>query len=420
MASHAFSLGGGTAIGQLALIAASPILTRLFSQEEFGAFGLFSSFLAVAAVVACLRLDMAIVSARTERQAAALLMQCVFLIPVVAMLSGVSIRVMQRNEWLAFETLPALAAPTMVIAVVVTGLFGALRFWNAREMQFRQIGQAVLRQSLGRAGAPMALGLAGAGWDGLVGGEIIGRSLGILHLGRPAVRKCSRLLVRCGGRYHRLVALRNWKFPSILMPSSLLDAVAGSLPLPLIAASFGPAAAGSYALITRLASVPGALIAASLADVFQSHLARDLFTDGNSARRQVIKTARMLLLVALAIFVPAALLGPTLIPLIFGSGWREAGIFLAILAPNLAVALVVSPLSRAIVVANRQELKLIIDCALLLAPILTLYVLRDHGLHYALVAFSIVNVAVYAVYFFLILYAIGHPARILHQGTESD
>lgn len=420
MASHALSLGGGTALGQLALVAASPLLTRLFSPEEFGTFGLFSSFLAVAAVVACLRLDIAIVSARSDRQAASLLLQSVLLLPFLSILSGVAIWLLQRKEWLAFQTLPALATPLMVIAVLVTGLFGALRFWSAREMLFREIGRAVLRQSIGRAGAPVVLGLVGAGWAGLVGGEVLGRCLGILHLGQPAVRRCSRLLAQCNAGYHRLVMRRNWKFPLILMPSSLLDAVAGSLPLPLIAASFGPAAAGSFALITRLASIPGALVAASLADVFQAHLGRELLKDKDAAHRQVIRTARMLLLLALAFFVPAAVLGPILVPFIFGSDWHEAGTFLAILAPSLAVALVVSPLSRAIAVADRQELKLIIDCALLLAPILTLHALRGYGLHSALVAFSIVNVAVYAAYFFLILYAVRNPARNRRAGTRTD
>jgi O-antigen/teichoic acid export membrane protein len=410
LVSHALSLGGGTALGQLVVIAASPVLTRLFSPEEFGVFGLFSSFLAVAAVAACWRLDFAIVSSRTDRQAASLLLQSVTLLFPNALLAGVALWLMQHNGILAYDALSPVACLAMAVAVIVTGMFGALRFWSAREMRFSAIGQAVLRQSLGRAGAPIALGAAGTGWEGLVGGEIIGRSLGIFHLARPAILRCSSLLARCRIGYHLKVLRRNWKFPSILLPSSLLDAIAGALPLPFIAVSFGPAAAGSFALVTRLASVPGALVAASLADVFQSHFGRDLRQNNAAAYGRLMRTAGALLAIGLLVFVPLGLLGPWLVPLVFGSEWREAGLYLQILAPLFLAAFVVSPLSRAIAVANRQELKLIIDVALLLVPIATLYALRSHGWSAALIAFSAANVVVYIAYFALIVHAARHPA----------
>jgi hypothetical protein len=70
-------------------------------------------------------------------------------------------------------------------------------------------------------------------------------------------------------------------------------------------------------------------------------------------------------------------------------------------------------------VANRQELKLIIDVALLLVPIATLYALRSHGWSTALIAFSAANVVVYIAYFALIVHAARHPAWTRRRAARS-
>ena len=53
-------LAGGTALGQLVSIAASPLLTRLYTPESFGILAVYASTLAIMSISASLRYELAI------------------------------------------------------------------------------------------------------------------------------------------------------------------------------------------------------------------------------------------------------------------------------------------------------------------------------------------------------------------------
>jgi O-antigen/teichoic acid export membrane protein len=62
----------GTALGQLLLLAVSPLLTRLFTPAAFGAFGVFLSLAAIMSALSTLRFDQAIMLPKEAEEAAPL------------------------------------------------------------------------------------------------------------------------------------------------------------------------------------------------------------------------------------------------------------------------------------------------------------------------------------------------------------
>src|ERR1700677_2863542 len=56
----------GTTLGQAASVALSPVLTRIYSAEEFGYLSVYTAVLAILGVTAALGLDLAIPLAATE------------------------------------------------------------------------------------------------------------------------------------------------------------------------------------------------------------------------------------------------------------------------------------------------------------------------------------------------------------------
>jgi len=57
---RAARLGSGTVLGQLAIVAAAPILTRAYGPSAFGSFGAMMSVAAIISLVSTLRLELAI------------------------------------------------------------------------------------------------------------------------------------------------------------------------------------------------------------------------------------------------------------------------------------------------------------------------------------------------------------------------
>ena len=388
----------GTAVGQLIVLAVTPLLTRLYSPDDLGVFGLFASFLSVAAVATCLRLEWGVASAPDETEAAGLLALCLIVCPLASLLLAVALAALIRADLMAFGLLPLWTVPLAFVALVATGAFTALRYWHVGRREFRDVSAAAVAQGAGRAGASVAFGLAGAGWPGLLAGDLVGRLLGIGRLWRRARPVLRDQWPSANRDTFRERLRRAWRYPLVVLPSSLLDALAAALPLPVIATLFGTAAAGQFALVWRAASVPAALIGASVADVFHAHAASARAQGGAAVRNLLLRTVSRLALLATVIYLPACLAAPFVFEAIFGREWRIAGWLMLLLLPMWWTSAIVSPVSRLLVVMDRPAWKFAFDAAFLAGPITAMFALRERGLETAVLAYGLAATLAYGLY----------------------
>ncbi len=399
----------GTAIGQTLLVLVTPVLTRLYDPVAFGAFGVFAAFLGFASVGLAGRLEMLIPSVRAEARARGLAwLCCLLVVPVSAIASG-AYAALVGFGLLGFGALPTWSTGLMFAALVATGVFTTLRFWHVRKMAFAAIGSAAARQGAGRALAPVALALATSGWAGLALGELAGRLLGIRSLARDAWPALCGLFRRLPLAYARSLLRHYARRLSVLFPSTMIDAAAAAVAVPLFAALYGLKAAGEVALVMRIASAPSALLGGAIADVFHAHFPAWLAESSERALSELRRNALRLAAVGLAIFGPACALAPFAFGPGFGTEWRGAGTVLAVLFPSLLLAFVVSPLSRAIVAADRLELKLVADVAFLLVPPAVVWAFRERPFLDALLAWSVTQALLFVAYGALIRTAVRSP-----------
>jgi O-antigen/teichoic acid export membrane protein len=289
-----------------------------------------------------------------------------------------------------------------------------LRYWHVGRRGFRDVSVAAVAQGVGRAGASVAFGAAGAGWPGLLLGDLVGRLLGIRRLwrhARPALRENWR------GAAPAALAdrlRRAWRYPLVVLPSSLLDALAAALPLPVIATLFGPASAGQFALVWRAASVPAALIGASVADVFHAHAAAARLQGGPAVRALLLRTVSRLALLATVIYVPVCIAAPLVFEWLFGHEWRTSGWLMLLLLPMWWTSAIVSPVSRLLVVMDRPAWKFAFDATFLVGPILAMYALEDRGLSAAVFGYGLAATLAYVIYAAL-LYAASSGDRLVER-----
>lgn len=400
--SSALRIASGTALGQVWVILATPLLSRLYGPADFGVFGLFSAFVGVASVAATLRLEMGLPSAGDDDAEMDLLVSILWIgIPVAVMLAAL-LWPLSKAEALGFSLLPSGAALLAAPAILIVGLGGAFRFLQTRRMAFGLIGRAQSAQGLGRALIPLACWPFVPGWGGLAVGDTLGRLIGLRPLLRGVSTQLRRRLRTFTAKDLSRTLRTHRRYLQVLLPSSLIDAAAVALPLPIITQLFGLAAAGEYALVSRVAAVPGALVGNSIADAFHGHVVEWLRRRDGSAAAGLRHTALRLLLAALAIYIPAALLAPSVFPLLFGSEWTRAGWVFVTLAPVLVAGLVVSPLSRILVVTDRMHWKLGVDLLFLVLPCLSLWLAAPRGFLTALAVYSTISALVFCIYGWLL------------------
>jgi len=403
--SHVVRLGGGTAVGQLIVMLVTPILTRLYTPYEMGLFSLFLAFIGFVWVGTGLRYEMAVVSADNDQEAGLLTCASILSSVPVAVLFGLALWVMIRLDVVSYGRLPYWSVPLAVFLLIVTQLLTSLRYWHVRRSEFSTIGKVLIAQGIGRAVVPVMAGVASLGWIGLLLGETAGRLLGV-HRMLTGVCLPFSAIARGGGRSLHQVCRKYWKFPLVSLPSSLLDGLALAIPFPIISRLFGIEKAGLFFLVMRLGTLPASFISASVSDVFHARVSNEYRANADGVRHIVIDTSKTLLRIGLLAYTPVVFLSPLLFGWAFGRPWAPAGWTMTILAPLALASLVVSPLSRLLLVANRQGIKLIVDVLFLCLPAAGMVICRHclyGGFEISLLVYVLISVVLYGLYFAIIV-----------------
>ena len=135
-------LVGGSAFAQLLAILVLPILTRVYSPEEFASFAVYSSILNILIVISCLRFEIAIPLPKDDETA--------FFLFILALLSNIFITVLIvllvflfQVPLLNFIQQPQLKPYIWFIpaGVFFAGLYTALQYWNTRKRNFNVIAK---------------------------------------------------------------------------------------------------------------------------------------------------------------------------------------------------------------------------------------------------------------------------------------
>src|SRR6185437_14546898 len=95
-------LSGGSAVAQGFSVAVAPLITRLYLPDTLGQLGLFTAFINVAVLVASLRYELAIVSARNDREAAQLTLSCLLFGLPISTAAALTFYLLVRNGILGY------------------------------------------------------------------------------------------------------------------------------------------------------------------------------------------------------------------------------------------------------------------------------------------------------------------------------
>jgi lipopolysaccharide exporter len=396
-------LSSGASLGHCFTVLAAPLMTRLYLPHDIGNLGLFIEFLAVASVLASLQYDVAIVSASEDKEAAHLATLSMLLALPMSVAGGFLLYFMIHFSLAGFGVLPAYAAGLMAPTIFFAGLFSILRYWSLRDEKFEIVSQATLLQNGGRSVLQVALGVMRFHSFGLLLGEVCGRGIGMSRMLRniwPVMRK------HCLSIGDTAKTLKdNRHFPLYSMPSSFLNQLGTSLPLPLLVTLYGTDAGGYYTLVWRVLAVPVVLVGASIGDAFHSRAALYTREDPKRLLRFFHRTSAALLVMGMIPAVTVFIFGEPMFTFAFGIKWKLSGTMAAIVAPWFLASFIVSPLSRIVYVLHGQGLKLIYDVLLLGANILVFYWARRLAwpMLHMLTAMSVINTASKVFYYVLLL-----------------
>jgi len=396
-------LAGGTGVGQLIVVLATPALTRIYGPEEFGVLTVFISVLTMLLVISALRYDIAIPLPDKESIAISLMALGVFIVSGFSILTGIVLFLFKKQIG------ALLSAPQIMVylwwllpvALFAGGIYQVFVYWHVRKKRYKALSQARVSQSLASAGSQLGLGLLTTGSIGLTSGYALGQLTAGGVLIWNLLKKDKGLQDKITRKNIKDAAFRYRRFPLISSWSALLNSGGLQLPSLLLITFFGAATAGWFGLAQRVAGIPISLIGYSVSQVYLGEASRLRNEDPAAMRQLFLRTALKLFFYVGFPMALGGMLAPWAFGFIFGEQWSASGWFIVALLPMFLGQIVAMPLSQSLNILERQDLQLYWDASRVLLVVLSLSIAYSY-LHFdamaTLILYSAVMFVMYSIY----------------------
>lgn len=370
-------LASGTAIAQAVPIALSPILTRLYAPEDFGLLALYAAIAYILTSVSTAQYETAITLPANDEDAACLVSLTVRICGIFSFVLLVTVSIF--NQQIAhFFGHPEIAAwlYLLPVSVMASGIFKAYSFWCIRRSAYDLIAKQSVQLGLVTGSSSVAFGMAGVA-NGQIMGIVVGRILSAASIAHFVIKTDKSLLNRKTGKSLYPVAKRYVAHPTHFMPAKLIDDFALQIPVFMISNIFLISTVGFFSLAYRLVSLPTALVANAIGNVYRQQISES-YNQYSEYRAQYKKTLRTTCMIALPPFSVLYLIAPSLFSFVFGQEWRVAGDYAQILVVSTFFSFITTPLNKGSIVVGAKKYALTWNTARL-ASFLTVW-----GLAYTL------------------------------------
>lgn len=350
------TLALGSGLGRLIGIASIPILTRLYSPEDFGVLAVFTALVAILAPLVTLRYALALPLPRHDGVAMNLLVLSTGLMLGLTGLFAVAL-------WLFGAPLLALVSMQVLTPwwwLIALGVFGTaayelLTMWATRKRAYKVIAQTNVTQSAAGALVKIGLGLAALQPLGLLVGQVVAQTGGVGRLisGFWAEMRANWRHVRAS-RMHK-AAWRHRGFPVWRVPSQFLMVLSVQAPMLFMAALYDAETTGQFGLAVMALTVPVSLVGQTMAKAFYAEAATlgpHRALEIKAMLRAVLLRLGMLSALPALVFLAFA---PDLFPLLFGASWEMAGRFAQGLALYLFFQFLQTPVAHVFYLFDGQR-----------------------------------------------------------------
>ena len=317
----------GTTIAQAIPIAISPILTRIYTPEDFGLLALYVSIVSILSVVVTGQYELAIMLPKKDNDAINIMALSMiitfsmsFILLCIIFLLNENITKLLGNEeisnWLYL----------IPFSIFLTGTYNSLNYWLNRKKNYKILSTTRIYQSLTTSTSNISFGAINYGSGGLILGSLMGQVVGTYRL----MKKTSIKLLFVHINRLKIISLakKYRKFPKITVPHSVFSTTSMSLPIFIITYYFSTKETGYFSFASKIVMLPIGLISNAYYQVFFESFSKE--ENKEDFFKQKFKQVNMIFL---PIFFLLWFIFPELFAFVFGEKWKVAGVYTQILLP---------------------------------------------------------------------------------------
>lgn len=306
----------GTILAQAIPLIIMPVLTRIYTPEDFGQYALFLSVVGILSVIATARYEVAIMLPRVIKDSLSLLYLSIGIAVLFTTILYITIfiAVGWLQRFLDFKLL-------MLVPVIVflTALLQSLKMWLNRNKKYKRMAVNNIEQSLYTGIGQLVI----SSIKNLGSGLIYGQAIGQLSTTASLLWYCKEDLLSFKVNKKRTYILFKKYFYLIRfgVPALLTSRVAQESLVLLIATYMGSAVLGLVSITQRVVGIPGSVIGSNLGSVFYEKISK---YKKEKSYPLVKKYILILTSISIPIFLLYYIAFDTLFVHIFGAQWEGA------------------------------------------------------------------------------------------------
>lgn len=352
----------GNTLAQIISLAIYPVLSRLYSTDDFGLLNLFLSIAGVMVLFATADYQDAILLPKEDKKASACFQTGFACTIVITLLCFFSL-LFSHNIATAFNA-PLLADIYYLLPFYVffSALWMLISHWFYRKKEFVRISGYTLTQSVFNASAKSAFGILGNTAYGMIISMTIAPFIAFAGCLSKNIRKVLSPLFNVNKTDCISMAKEYSNFPKYSLPRSIVNNFSGSLPVFLLTPFFSLSEIGIYGMALTLAFKPINLFNSSVHGVLYQRFSEKV--SSNEPLMPILSYfTKMATSIVIPVFAVLYFFLPWLAAVILGEEWRESGEYIRIMLPWLAILVVLGSVHFIPNLFNRQKGLLLFEIA---------------------------------------------------------
>jgi O-antigen/teichoic acid export membrane protein len=347
----------GTTIAQAIPIAISPILTRIYTPEDFGIFALYMSLLSIVAVIATGRYELAVMLPKNKKESINIVAISFLISFIISICLFVLVLFFNKEITLLIGT-PEISnwLYLMPLSVFLVGSYQSLNYWNNKNKQYKTMAKSKIYQSVSVGTTNLTLGFIEFSKFGLIIGQLFGQIIAFFILLKSFIKSDINYLQNIN-RLKMFSLFKKYKdFPKINMPHAFLNTMSSELPVLMISKFFNNSNVGFYSLANLIIVAPMGIVSSSYSQVFLQKISE--LKNNNFRNEEVVffkNTLYKLLIFSFPVFFIVFFIIEDIFKIVFGSEWIIAGTYSMILIPMLYFRFTGSIISSVVLVYNKQK-----------------------------------------------------------------
>jgi len=336
-------LSAGTAIASLIPVLLQPILRRLYSPDDFGAFSVYLNIIGILVVISTFRYELAIVLPESDRRAAnvsflSIMIAFIFNVIILGIIILWHETIMdlfnfpkRYSYWLYYVPLSALLFSS----------FNVMNYWLIRRKNFRSSASCkIVRRSV-EGGIQFVASKTLYSGAGLFLGDLFGQFANLL----AGVLMAARNGLSFRGIHRRTIRKVMVKYNELAIYNTLptlLNTITLAMPIFLVNKFFSETETGQLDLARLILFIPLVFLSEPLAQVFFQYA-----NEKKIKKLRIIKQAQkimgVLLIMAIIGLLIIQLWSDNLVNFFFGKEWYPGAEFTRILIFSVSLRFIIDP-----------------------------------------------------------------------------